>query len=66
MLAGLPKGPNQYDPYHHPAAAKHRRNTVLFLMAEQHLISREQMETYQRMRIRLRPSPHGIHGLPKK
>ncbi|WP_040509725.1 penicillin-binding protein 1A [Gluconobacter morbifer] len=43
-LAALPKSPTNYNPFLHPQAAMMRRNTVLDLMAEQGVISREQAE----------------------
>ena len=43
-LAGLPKSQPQYDPITHPAAAKGRRDLILGMMAEQHLIPPESAE----------------------
>ncbi|WP_149453120.1 transglycosylase domain-containing protein [Pasteuria penetrans] len=34
MLAGMPKGPNQYNPIRHPQQALQRRNQVLEMMAQ--------------------------------
>jgi penicillin-binding protein 1A len=34
LIAGLPKSPNGYFPFHHPAAAIKRRNNVLAKMAD--------------------------------
>lgn len=44
MLAGLPQAPTAYDPINHPEAARDRQQTVLQLMADQHLISAETAE----------------------
>lgn len=41
LLAGMIRGPNLYDPFRHPEAARDRRATVLRLMAEQGRISEE-------------------------
>ncbi len=42
VLAGIPVNPARYDPVRRPKDAKVRRNTVLRLMLEQRLISREE------------------------
>lgn len=44
MLAGLPQAPTAYDPINHPETARDRQQTVLQLMADQHLISAETAE----------------------
>jgi penicillin-binding protein 1A len=41
LLAGLPASPGAYDPAANPEAAERRRRTVLKLMADQGLITRE-------------------------
>src|SRR5438034_479124 len=38
-LAGLPKGPADYSPYHHPDASKTRQATVLRRMVEERFIT---------------------------
>src|SRR5438093_2897056 len=38
-LAGLPKGPADYSPYHHPDASKKRQATVLRRMVEERVIT---------------------------
>ncbi len=38
------KGPSYYDPWRHPARATERRNLILRMMFEQHLIERHQFE----------------------
>src|SRR5438132_4800974 len=38
-LAGLPKGPSDYSPYHHPDAAQRRHATVLKRMLEEGFVS---------------------------
>jgi len=38
-LAGLPKGPADYSPYHHPDASKKRQATVLRRMVEERFIT---------------------------
>ncbi len=43
-LAGLPKGPSDYSPYHHPDAAQRRHATVLRRMAEEGFISNSDAE----------------------
>ncbi len=39
LLAGMVENPAGYDPYMHPATAKERRNTVLALMAQTHVLA---------------------------
>ncbi|RXZ81888.1 PBP1A family penicillin-binding protein [Paenibacillaceae bacterium] len=43
-LAGIPKGPNIFNPLSNPERSKERRAVVLQLMYEQELITAEQME----------------------
>jgi len=43
-LAGLPKGPNNYNPFKHPQAAIDRRNYVLDRMAENGYITNEERD----------------------
>ena len=42
LLAGIPVNPTRYDPVRRPKDARTRRNTVLRLMLEQDLITREE------------------------
>lgn len=44
FLAALPKGPNNYHPKRHPAAAKGRRDWVLGEMAQNGFLTDEQMQ----------------------
>jgi penicillin-binding protein 1A len=39
LLAGLPQAPSEYNPFHDPSVARHRRNEVLAKMAQLHYIS---------------------------
>ncbi|NJC42199.1 penicillin-binding protein 1A [Brevundimonas alba] len=45
FLAALPKGPNNYHPKRHPAAAKGRRDWVLGEMRESGFITQAQLQT---------------------
>ncbi len=47
MLAAIPKGPSIYSPFLHPDKAKERRDTILRLMMEQGIISKEEKEKAQ-------------------
>src|SRR6185295_10295349 len=38
-LAGVTKSPSAYDPARNPEVSQKRRNTVLYLMREQHVIT---------------------------
>ncbi len=42
MLAGLPKNPNQFDPFQHPQAALDRQKEVLEAMVQDGYISRDE------------------------
>jgi len=44
MLVGQVKGPSYYDPWRFPKRAKHRRDLVLQIMFQQHLLSRIDFE----------------------
>jgi len=48
MLVGLVKGPSQYDPWRFPARAQERRNLVLQVMGENHLIDNDEMDAAQK------------------
>jgi len=39
LIAGLPQAPSEFDPFHAPAAALHRRNEVLRALSANHDIS---------------------------
>ncbi len=44
MLAGIPRSPNYYSPYHNPEAAKQRQSLVLAKMYELGFIDHEQLQ----------------------
>jgi penicillin-binding protein 1A len=44
LLAALPKAPATYSPVRHPERAMQRRNLILELMADQHMVSRSVAE----------------------
>ncbi|WP_277630177.1 transglycosylase domain-containing protein [Atopococcus tabaci] len=44
LLAGMPQAPNAYNPYRNPERAKTRRDTVLYMMAENETISHEEAQ----------------------
>jgi penicillin-binding protein 2A len=48
LLAGLPKAPGSYNPYLHPKKAKDRRDTILDVMEDTELITKEQNKKYQK------------------
>jgi penicillin-binding protein 2A len=48
MLAGLPKAPSHYSPFHNEEKAKDRRNIVLKLLVEQGYVSEEEREKAQK------------------
>ncbi|HUN42870.1 MAG TPA: PBP1A family penicillin-binding protein [Acetobacteraceae bacterium] len=51
FLGGLPKGPNNYNPFKHPDAAKIRRDWVLDRMADDGFITRAQAKAAQQQPI---------------
>ncbi|HEV2591186.1 MAG TPA: PBP1A family penicillin-binding protein [Gaiellaceae bacterium] len=57
LLAGIPEDPSLYDPVAHPAAAKARRNLVLFQLWQQHYLTRGQYRASLRVKM---PDPHGV------
>lgn len=59
MLAAIPKGPSIYSPFNNPEKAKERRDTILRLMMEQGVISKEEKEQAQ-----LQPLPSKKVVLP--
>lgn len=54
LLAGLPKGPNEFSPILHPERAFRRRNAVINAMLEDGVITAAQAET-------ARSAPLGLH-----
>ena len=48
LLAGLPQAPSEYNPFHNPEDAMHRRNEVLSKMAQLHYISEAEAHTAER------------------
>src|SRR3990170_2224650 len=55
LLAGLPKAPSKYSPYHYPEIAKQRQEYVLRRMLEEGHISREDTEKALRYVFKLKP-----------
>jgi penicillin-binding protein 1A len=60
FLAGLPKGPNNYNPFKYPAAAVARRNYVLDRMVENGYITAAQREAAEAEPIDATPRPTGV------
>jgi len=58
-LAGLPKGPNNYNPFKHPQAAIDRRNYVLDRMLENGYISAAQHDAAERESLSINPRQPG-------
>ena len=56
-LASLPKGPDNYHPIRHKAAAMARRNWVIDQMAEQGWISRQQADAAKKEDLKVQPEP---------
>ncbi|MDB5447201.1 MAG: penicillin-binding protein family [Phenylobacterium sp.] len=56
-LASLPKGPDNYHPVRHKAAALARRNWVLDQMAELGSASRAEVEAAKREDLKVQPEP---------
>lgn len=54
-LIGQIKGPSYYDPWRHPKRATERRNLILRMMFEQHLIERDQFELSVESPLNIRP-----------
>ncbi len=61
LLAGLIQAPGRLDPFHHPDAAKARRDEVLARMARAHLIDEPARERAVAAAIELR-RPHPSYG----
>ncbi|MBI5286433.1 MAG: PBP1A family penicillin-binding protein, partial [Deltaproteobacteria bacterium] len=55
LLAGLPKAPSRYSPYHHPDVAKARQTYVIERMLEERLITRKEGELALRHPLKFRP-----------
>ena len=51
MIAGLFKGPSDYDPYNDPDAANNRKDEVLYLMKRHGYISQEEYEIAKSINI---------------
>ena len=60
FLAGLPKGPNNYNPFRYPAAAVARRNYVLDRMVENGYITAAQRTEAEAEPIDATPRPTGV------
>ncbi|MEX2275601.1 MAG: penicillin-binding protein [Actinomycetota bacterium] len=56
LLAGLVQSPSAYNPFRHPKVAAQRRNDVLRLMRDQHLVARAAYRKARSDRLRLRPA----------
>lgn len=55
LLAGLPKAPSRYSPYHHPDVARMRQAYVVERMLEEGFITREEAEKALEERLNLKP-----------
>jgi 1A family penicillin-binding protein len=55
LLAGLPKGPNFYNPFFHFEAAKERQRTVLNLMVQEGKITQKEADEAFATELRLAP-----------
>jgi penicillin-binding protein 1A len=58
-LAGLPKGPNNYNPFKHPQAAIERRNYVLDRMAEDGYITDAERDAAESESLKVTPRSPG-------
>jgi penicillin-binding protein 1A len=58
-IAGLPKGPNNYNPFKHPQAAIDRRNYVLDRMAENGYVTVAQRDAAKREALNVVPRATG-------
>ena len=56
LLAGMPKGPADYDPRRHPDRARDRRDLVLALMQEQGLIAARDAQAAREAPLRVQPA----------
>ena len=59
-LAGLPKAPNNYNPFKHMAAALDRRNYVLDRMAENGYITAAQRDAAEKESLNINPRQSGV------
>mgnify|MGYP001610618421 CR=1 FL=1 len=55
LLAGLPKAPSKYSPYHYPDVARQRQEYVLRRMIEEGYITKEEEEKALRYTLKLKP-----------
>ena len=60
-LAGLPKGPNNYNPFRQRERAIERRNYVIDRMVEDHYITAQEGETAKKDPLNVTPHPTGAH-----
>jgi penicillin-binding protein 1A len=60
-LAALPKGPNNYNPFHRYDEAVTRRNYVLDRMAEDHYITAQEAEAAKKEPLKVTTRPTGAH-----
>lgn len=60
LLVGMVRGPSYYDPWRHPERSRKRRDTVLDMMVEEHVIDAETAA-----HIRQRPVGVGERGLAR-
>jgi penicillin-binding protein 1A len=63
LLASLPKGPSEIDPWKHPERAKDRQRYVLSQMARYHHLTPQEAEKFARMPIALVRSPAPFNGI---
>lgn len=65
VLVALVKGPSYYDPRRNPVRAKQRRDVVLDVLAEQHVLNPEQIKLAKSQPLGVVPgSPSGITPYP--
>jgi len=53
MLAGIPKSPNQYNPFLHPEIADKRKDFILSVMSENEIISANEKEKFKNTKLKL-------------
>lgn len=61
MLAGLIQAPSRLDPFHHPEAAKARRDEILARMARAHLIDEQTRAQTAALPVTVK-RPHATYG----
>jgi penicillin-binding protein 1A len=54
LLAGLPKAPTKYNPFRNPERVKERRNYVLQRMYEDGYITKEELQRYSSMPVKVK------------